>query len=185
MNMGRSEHCTDNPDLFAEEVPKAQSKSPEPSGQAATAAEFSNAYAAASQPSMARQRPALDLVSMAQPKDTGNPESQVSPGDFAAVAKRDGRPLADEPLNTTTSLPSLPALPRCAECSVPNDARPRLMTAAEVAEYLRCSVSKIWRLANNDPDFPPAIRIGGSTRWDRLEIDRYIEINKARSRGRK
>lgn len=57
---------------------------------------------------------------------------------------------------------------------------PRLMTVAEVAEYTRLSITKVWRRGGNDPDFPQPIKIGGSTRWDRLEVDRYVEACKAR-----
>ena len=53
--------------------------------------------------------------------------------------------------------------------------QPRLMNVAEVAAYTRCSVSKIWRLDKAENRFPKAIRIDGSTRWERRAIDRYLD----------
>lgn len=51
----------------------------------------------------------------------------------------------------------------------------RLMTVKEVAAYLGMSNSKVWRLEERDVGFPKPIRIGGSTRWDRCAIDRYLD----------
>jgi predicted DNA-binding transcriptional regulator AlpA len=57
---------------------------------------------------------------------------------------------------------------------------PRLMTDQGVATYLGCSVRTVWRLLEKDPDFPQPIKIGGSTRWDPVEIDCYVDVCKAR-----
>lgn len=51
----------------------------------------------------------------------------------------------------------------------------RLMTAQDVSAYLAISISKVWRLEKRKVGFPKAIRIGGSTRWDRYSIDRYLD----------
>lgn len=51
----------------------------------------------------------------------------------------------------------------------------RLMTVKEVAAYLAISISKVWRLEKRKVGFPKAIRICGSTRWDRYAIDRYLD----------
>lgn len=51
----------------------------------------------------------------------------------------------------------------------------RLMTVKEVSVYLAISVSKVWRLEKCKVGFPKAIRICGSTRWDRYAIDRYLD----------
>lgn len=51
----------------------------------------------------------------------------------------------------------------------------RLMTVKEVAAYLSMSDSKVWRLEEREVGFPKPIRIGGSTRWDRCAIDRYLD----------
>nr|WP_272212711.1 helix-turn-helix domain-containing protein [Marinicella sp. W31]MDC2878621.1 helix-turn-helix domain-containing protein [Marinicella sp. W31] len=59
---------------------------------------------------------------------------------------------------------------------------PRLMRVAEVAAYLGVSISKIWRLLRSNPSFPRPIRMNGTTRWDRLDIDRFIEDSKVRGR---
>ena len=60
---------------------------------------------------------------------------------------------------------------------------PRLMKVTGVAAYLEVSVSKVWRSQRRDPDFPRPIRIGSSTRWDRSELDHYVEVRKARRRN--
>lgn len=51
----------------------------------------------------------------------------------------------------------------------------RLMTVKDVAAYLSMSDSKVWRLEEREVGFPKPIRIGGSTRWDRCAIDRYLD----------
>jgi len=51
----------------------------------------------------------------------------------------------------------------------------RLMTVKEVATYLSVSISKVWRLGKYDIDFPKPVHIAGSTRWDRLAIDNYLD----------
>ena len=60
---------------------------------------------------------------------------------------------------------------------------PRLMKVTGVAAYLEVSVSQVWRSQRRDPDFPRPIRIGSSTRWDRSELDRYVEVRKSRRRN--
>lgn len=57
----------------------------------------------------------------------------------------------------------------------PSGEASRLMTVKEVAAYLAISISKVWRLEKCKVGFPKAIRIGGSTRWDRYSIDRYLD----------
>lgn len=54
------------------------------------------------------------------------------------------------------------------------------MCVGDVAVRLNTSVTAVWRLKNNDPDFPQPIKIGGSTRWDPAEIDCYVDVCKAR-----
>jgi predicted DNA-binding transcriptional regulator AlpA len=62
---------------------------------------------------------------------------------------------------------------------------PRMMTVAEVATFLRVSVSKVWRLTRRQSDFPRPVRIGGSTRWDRQAIDCYLDsLQPRRDSGR-
>lgn len=51
----------------------------------------------------------------------------------------------------------------------------RLMTVKGVAAYLGVSISKVWRLESRGVGFPKAIRICGSTRWDRSAIDCYLD----------
>jgi|GEM_PF-2656344 len=112
-----------------------------------------------------------------------------------ARSEESGEVSADEPVETEkqdqradTEIDSLEA-----EISAPDDRAkqtaavivPCLMTVEDVATYLRMSVSKVWRLRRKDPDFPQPIKIGGSSRWDPVEIDSFIEAYKAqRPNGR-
>jgi excisionase family DNA binding protein len=56
----------------------------------------------------------------------------------------------------------------------------RLMTRPEVAEYLRVSVSTVFRL-QADPDNPmPEIRIGArGVRYRKSEIDAWLDANRS------
>lgn len=56
----------------------------------------------------------------------------------------------------------------------------RLYTVEEVAIYLNISTSTVSRLPNKDPDFPRPIRVGCSARWDRMEVEHFVEVLKAR-----
>lgn len=49
-----------------------------------------------------------------------------------------------------------------------------LLTIKEVAELLRLSRSTIYRLIENEPGFPPAIKIGGGRRIAESDLRRYI-----------
>ena len=49
----------------------------------------------------------------------------------------------------------------------------KLMTVAEVAADLKLGSSTIWRMVS-EGSFPAPIKIGGSTRWNREELERYI-----------
>ncbi|MEO9875324.1 MAG: helix-turn-helix domain-containing protein [Anderseniella sp.] len=49
----------------------------------------------------------------------------------------------------------------------------RLMTASEVAAELKLGNSTIWRKVKQG-HLPPPIKIGGSTRWLRQEIEIHI-----------
>ncbi|MDE3239186.1 MAG: helix-turn-helix domain-containing protein [Paracoccaceae bacterium] len=53
-----------------------------------------------------------------------------------------------------------------------------LMTATEVAEHFGCGVSTVWRWAKTGV-LPQPIRIGGSTRWRRSDIDALIDGSEA------
>lgn len=46
----------------------------------------------------------------------------------------------------------------------------QLLRAAEVAKILELGVSSVWRLARKG-QIPAPIRIGGSTRWRRADIE--------------
>ena len=65
------------------------------------------------------------------------------------------------------------------------------ITVKTVATLLGRSESSIWRLVKKDPDFPLPIKIGGSTRFSRAEIDRItnqfpnrFEVQKEATGGR-
>ncbi|MBL4928916.1 helix-turn-helix transcriptional regulator [Fuscibacter oryzae] len=44
------------------------------------------------------------------------------------------------------------------------------MTVKEVAGHFNAGVSTIWRWVKNG-DLPPPVKIGGSTRWRRADIE--------------
>ena len=49
----------------------------------------------------------------------------------------------------------------------------QLLRVSDVAQILNLGVSSVWRLARNGQ--PPApIRVGGSTRWRRADIEALI-----------
>jgi len=50
----------------------------------------------------------------------------------------------------------------------------RWITASEVAEILHISRSQVYRLIRNS-GFPRPAKIGGLSRWDREEIDHWME----------
>ena len=47
--------------------------------------------------------------------------------------------------------------------------------AREMAEMLRMSVRQIWRL-NSAGKLPRPIRLGGSVRWDRKEVEQWFQV---------
>ena len=50
----------------------------------------------------------------------------------------------------------------------------RWITASEVAEIIQVSKSQVYRLIRK-AGFPRPAKIGGLSRWDREEIDRWME----------
>ncbi len=61
----------------------------------------------------------------------------------------------------------------------------QLLRVGEVAAILNISVRTLWRLAASER-FPQPIRVGGSTRWRRLDVQQWIdrECQPVRSRKR-
>lgn len=49
-----------------------------------------------------------------------------------------------------------------------------LLTINEVAQMFSVSRVTIWRWNKEVPDFPKAIKIGGSTRWRKSDLEKYI-----------
>lgn len=155
-------------DLFADRV----SVGPDASANCNVPDSFLNPYAQASQARTSGKRPLSidrgDLPSSKQVATTG-----------ASDKGNRIEALGDNPAETLIA--HLEAGEASAgTASVRDDhtkaaAIPRMMSAAEVADYLRVSVSKVWRLQKRESAFPAPVRIGGSTRWDRLAIDRYLD----------
>lgn len=156
-------------DLFATPRHTATALQPERS-PSVERDEFINAYAEASQaipplkgsgPSDVARLSAADVV--AEQSEGGN-------GDRSRVAPQEG---------ATPFEPTVCAAEPCPEPRMKDGActatRARLMTVGGVAAYLQVSVSAVWRHAKKDPGFPTWIKIGGNTRWDRLELDRYVD----------
>ena len=49
----------------------------------------------------------------------------------------------------------------------------QLLRVSDVAQILNLGVSSVWRLARNG-QLPAPIRVGGSTRWRRADIESLI-----------
>jgi prophage regulatory protein len=56
----------------------------------------------------------------------------------------------------------------------PYSAATRLMNVGEVAKQLKVSGRTVYRLADAGL-MPRPVRLGGAVRWDRVEIDRWID----------
>jgi excisionase family DNA binding protein len=53
-------------------------------------------------------------------------------------------------------------------------ARAELLTVAEIAAELKLGTSTIWRRVSRG-DFPKPIKIGGSTRWHRSDVEAFVQ----------
>lgn len=143
--------------------------------------EFVNEYAAASQAFEAgrKPRPIEDSHSrQPRPRNTFPKDHAVQTGRPTATGNTNEQTAADEQPNSKALPPVLDA----SRASKSPIELPRLMRVAEVAAYLGVSISKIWRLLKSNPGFPRPIRMNGTTRWDRLDIDCFIEDSKVRGR---
>jgi predicted DNA-binding transcriptional regulator AlpA len=58
-----------------------------------------------------------------------------------------------------------------------------LVTANDVAELLQVSKPMLYKLMNGPQGFPRPIRLGVSVRWDSVEIESWIEAQKAKRDG--
>lgn len=142
-----------------------------------------NAYAEASQARVIRNRPQpIDLTQATQSsQSTGTGKgNEVAIAVSALTAATDpGTEFEAKPTEVTNSTLDDPSKRTASAFN------PRLMTAEGVASYLDVSVSTVWRLPRKDSEFPAPIKVGGSTRWDRSELDRYVAARKAlRQTGR-
>ena len=136
-----------------------------------------NRYAEASQAREIGKRPLfLDGPRLAQSKRTAEADrkNMVQIANPSAV-ETDQRSEA-----TAKRIKSAPRTPDDWQKKASSTSLPRLMRVEDVAAYLNVSVSKVWRLQKRNSDFPPSIRMDGTTRWDRLDIDRFIEDSKTR-----
>lgn len=50
---------------------------------------------------------------------------------------------------------------------------PRLIRAADAARMVSISTRTLWRLVSAN-QFPAPVRVGGSTRWRRADVERWI-----------
>lgn len=57
-----------------------------------------------------------------------------------------------------------------------------LVTAQELARMLRVSVRKVWRMRSAG-QLPPPVRLGGSVRWDPVDIDSWLKRLKGDQHG--
>ncbi len=173
MNQSKKRDADAGNDLFAERASVVQ----ESAGDNSLAEDrdtefFSNPYAEASQ---ARESGGNALS--VDHGSTGGPElsAKTAPNLTATV----GQLLPDNGGQAAiTDVDQAKVLPEPAKTGAEPSGTtviPRLMSATELAAYLRVSVSKVWRLEKGDNDFPSPVRIGGSTRWDRQKIDCYLD----------
>ncbi|MBK8456421.1 MAG: hypothetical protein IPL47_04310 [Phyllobacteriaceae bacterium] len=133
---------------------------------------FRNPYAEASQALSARQE--SSPIENAVP-GCGDSIGELSKDETADRNKplwEDGTAAAD----VTETPKGAGIVQRAAVNKPPSEStRPRLMTARDVGAYLKLSGSTVWRRAKNDRGFPQPFRVGGSTRWDRQQVDRYLD----------
>lgn len=58
----------------------------------------------------------------------------------------------------------------------------RLLTAAEVAEYLGLSMSALYSARYAGNDLPPAFKLGGRLRYRKAEVDGWLEAQREQPR---
>lgn len=132
--------------------------------------EFPNAYAEASQARRSAKRPMCI-------------DHAVS-GDFEEALRSGKCHQSTHQQSATAHMAPAAAKPEAAQaaselpCGI---CVPRMMRASEVAAYLGVSVSKVWRLTKSESAFPHPVRIGNSTRWDRVSIDRHLDALSTRN----
>jgi predicted DNA-binding transcriptional regulator AlpA len=104
--------------------------------------------------------------------DTGSKNSS-SPDTKPASQK----PMMHKRAPTALAVRTKEAGPQFGDYSGDDEPRflPRLMTGKQVADYLGMSISNVWRLEKANVGFPKALRIAGSTRWDKCAVDRYLD----------
>jgi len=132
---------------------------------------FVNPYAAASQTSSVAKENRLQKLSNSQ-------QQLKSDALIKDTAQNSFVPLLDDTSELKQPAKKQSAAKSATEAQnteLPNESASRLMTVKAVAAYFSCSVSKVIRLENKEPGFPRSIRIGGSKRWERDEIDHYID----------
>jgi predicted DNA-binding transcriptional regulator AlpA len=139
--------------------------------------EFPNAYAEASQASKSGKRPTCidDAVS-------GDFDEAVKSGKCHQSTHQQSATAVG--LTATAHMAPAAAKPEAAQAAreFPRGiCVPRMMRASEVAAYLGVSVSKVWRLTKSESAFPHPVRIGSSTRWDRVSIDRHLDALSTRN----
>jgi excisionase family DNA binding protein len=134
--------------------------------------EFFNSYAEASQPSEARRRSIP--TDLKQKASVGSSKVYLDEKEATGCETASTATAAEVPEGTTRRkrpMEKRKARPSPSTSSI----TPRMMTVEDVAAYLSVSVSKIWRLRRNNAAFPKPKPIGKSTRWDRTDIDRYLD----------
>lgn len=129
----------------------------------------------------------LDRVMGPDPVSTNTNCVVANETDRPATASKDSSNLDPKPASQRTMAhkraSTIPAVrtkeadPQIGDYSGDDEPRflPRLMTVKQVAKYLAISISKVWRLEKANVGFPKALRIAGSTRWDRCAIDRFLD----------
>jgi predicted DNA-binding transcriptional regulator AlpA len=169
----KTHKCDVSSDLFAaQKSGDAVNTNADPDVGNATFGDFKNTYAQASQSSSFSRQPVQARPITLSPRQTSeNLNLDRVPLSARIAPSKNAPPVQVASAEKEQSVRSQKQ-GRGRDCSrTPS----RCMTVLDVAAYLKVSVSTVWRLLNKDPRFPKPRRIGGSTRWDRQDIDHYLD----------
>lgn len=160
-------------DLFAlQGVPGSYGSDESSSPDKRDPEQFLNAYAEASQALSPRLRPNSITATESSCSSSVGEQCEKEARNSDRQTLKAERPAAN--LDGGTNRPGI-ASQVAGSIYTPERPLSRLMTVADVANYLRVSISAVWRLIKKDPAFPRPFSVGGSTRWHRQQLDRYVD----------
>lgn len=169
MNGSSHEDCGPIDDRPADQNSHAPDFYPE----AISSSEFINSYAEASQALSAGRGPPGVKVLEVQPVDAPIRKPNLGKDDTSRTQVRGISTTLNLSIESTKGASAAPHLTGAGG--------PLMMTVSQVAALLSISVSNVWRLKRKEAGFPQPLKIGGSTRWHREDVERYL--NNLRDRG--